>query len=513
MAIELIKESFKVEESIGKNDTQALVEAEVYLSASKPDIEKVLWVQGKVDILNTKLVKDKLIINGLTKFNLLYKDAEEAGGIHLLDANKEFKEEIEIEGVNEEMLSKVHSKIEYVEWELEERKVLLKALVNLEGEVEEIRTITAIKEISGDDTLQTLKEEIAYKEVFNREISYALVKETLKLGEDENEVDEVLGLNINAKEVESMVVDDRIITSAEVNFNLIYSGGNEVHSKKGTVPFNHFIDMPGAHKDLIGEVEFQIVEGSYEVMGNDLGERKIIDLEVKVKILGKAYEENSRELIIDAYSTKENILLEREELSIKENLKDISHIERLNLEIPETYAKDIIEVLGTANVLEKKYVDDNIVIDGYLTVEVLYIDRLTNELGSFKDDFPFRSDIDEKISYDTDFAVDVKLDSINGYVRKDTLDIEGNILVKAVLSKNRKVYGIKEVKETGELINKKNKPSITIYIVQKDDVLWDIAKRYNTTIDEIVTSNNLPSREVSPGDKIIIEKKVESISI
>lgn len=513
MAIELIKESFKVEEKVGKNDTQALVEAEVYLSSSKPDIGKVLWVQGKVDILNTKLIKDKLIINGLTKFNLLYKDTEETGGVHLLDANKEFKEEIEIQGVNEEMLSKVHSKIEYVEWQVEDRKLLLKALVNLVGEVEEIRTISAIKEISDDDTLQTLKEDIAYKEIFNREISYALVKETLKLGEEENQIDEILGLNITVKEVESMVVEDRIITSAEVNFNLIYSGGNAVHSKKGTIPFNHFIDMPGAHKDLSGEVEFQVVEGSYEVMGNDLGERKIIDLEVKVKVLGKAYEDKSRELIIDAYSTKENIHLEREELSIRENLKDISHIEKVSLEIPETYAKDIIEVLGTANVMEKKYVDDNIVIDGYLTVEVLYMDRLTNELGSFKDDFPFRSSIDEELSYDTNFDVEVKLDSISGFVRKDNIDIEGNILVKVVLSKNRKVYGIKEVKETGELINKKNKPSITIYIVQKDDVLWDIAKRYNTTMDEIVTSNNLPSRAVAPGDKIIIEKKVESISI
>jgi LysM repeat protein len=310
-----------------------------------------------------------------------------------------------------------------------------------------------------------------------------------------------------------MVVEDRIITSAEVNYNLIYSGGNAVHSKKGTIPFNHFIDMPGAHKELSGEVEFQVVEGSYEVMGNDLGERKIIDLEVKIKVLGKAYEDNQRELIIDAYSTKENIHLEREELSIKENLKDISHTQKLNIEVPEIYAKDIIEVLGTANIMENKYVDDNIVVDGYLTVEVLYIDRLTNELGSFKDDFPFRSEIDEKLSYDTNFDVEVKLDSISGFARKDNLDIEGSILVKLLLSKNRKVYAIKEVKETGELINKKSKPSITIYIVQKEDVLWDIAKRYNTTIDEIVTSNNLPSRVVAPGDKIIIEKKVESISI
>lgn len=513
MAIELIRESFKVEEKVGKNDIQTILEQEVYLSASKPDIEKVLWAQGKVDILNTKLIQDKLIINGLAKFNLLYKAQTETEEIHLLDLNKEFKEEIDIFGANEEMLSKVQSKIEYIEWEAEERKVVLKALVSLSGEVEEIRNISAIKGITNGDKFETLKEEIKYKEVFGREISYALVKDTLNLGEAESEIDEVLGLNLSVKEIETMAVEDRVITSAEVNYNLIYSGGNRIYSKKGNIPFNHFIEMVGADKDLIGEAEFEVVEGSYEVMGNDLGERKSVDLEIKVRVLGKAYEEKSRELIIDCYSTMENILLEREQLSIKESLKDISHIEKLNFEVPDIYTQDIIEILGTANLLEKKYVDDSIVVDGYLTVEVLYIDRLTNELGVYKDDFPFRSDIDEVISYDTDFDVEVKLDNIDGFPKKDSLEIEGNIRVIVNINKERTIYAIKEIKETGELINKKDAPSISIYIAQKDDSMWDIAKRYYTTIDEIITSNNLTQGEISPGDKIIIEKKLDSISI
>jgi LysM repeat protein len=205
--------------------------------------------------------------------------------------------------------------------------------------------------------------------------------------------------------------------------------------------------------------------------------------------------------------------LKREELLISENLKDITHMEKLNLEVPEIYAQDIIETMGTANLLEEKYIDDGIVVDGYLTVEALYIDRLTNELSVYKDDFPFRSEIDEMISYDTNYNVEVKLDSIEGVTRKDSLEIEGNILVKVNLSKERKIYCINEIQETGELINKKDKPSITIYIAQKDDSMWDIAKRYNTTIDEIITSNNLTSNEISTGDKIIIEKKVDSISI
>ncbi len=35
---------------------------------------------------------------------------------------------------------------------------------------------------------------------------------------------------------------------------------------------------------------------------------------------------------------------------------------------------------------------------------------------------------------------------------------------------------ISEIQETDELIDKKNRPSIIIYMIQKDDTLWDIAK-------------------------------------
>ena len=90
MAIELIKEAFKVEELKGSNEIQALVETEVYISPTKPNIEKILWVQGKVDILNTKLIKDKLIVNGVTRFNILYKSTEEENNIHTMETLKEF---------------------------------------------------------------------------------------------------------------------------------------------------------------------------------------------------------------------------------------------------------------------------------------------------------------------------------------------------------------------------------------------------------------------------------------
>ena len=513
MAIELIKEAFKVEELKGSNEIQALVETEIYLSTSKPNIEKILWVQGKVEILNTKIIKDKLIISGLTRFNLLYKSVDEENSIQTLDATKEFREELDILGVSDDMISKVKSKIEYIEWDLEPTKVLLKALVNIWGNVVEFRTIEAIKEIQGKETLQALKEKVHYKEVYSREISYASIKDVIRIKEGYPEIDEIVKFSVKTKEVESMVVEDRIITSGEAIVNLIYYGQNKIYSHKETFPFNHFIEMSGVDKDFQSELEYEVIEGSYEIVGNELGERKVVDIEINIRVTGKAFKEKSRELIIDAYSTRDEILLEREGINIKESLKDIKHTEEFKLDINYVDADEILEIDGYPSILDIKFLDDDIVIEGILSLDIQYIDKTSQELSNYKGDFPFKTTLYEEETGEVLLGINTSVDTIDFTLKNDGFSIETDILLDINLSKNRKIYSIKQIVETEKSIDKNNKPSIIIYIVQRGDKLWDIAKRYNTTIEEILTSNNNTTGELNLGDKIIIEKMVEGVLV
>ena len=44
------------------------------------------------------------------------------------------------------------------------------------------------------------------------------------------------------------------------------------------------------------------------------------------------------------------------------------------------------------------------------------------------------------------------------------------------------------------------------YIVQKDDKMWDIAKRYRTTVENIMEINALTSDSIKPDDRLIIAR-------
>ena len=511
MAIELIREAFKVEELKGNEEIQVLVETELYLTSGKPDIENLLWIKGKVDILNTRIIEDKLLVNGITKFNVVYQGGEEEDNIYTVDTTKDFKEEILIEGINEGMSAGVKSNIEFIESELGESKVNLRAVINLQAIVEEVKTVEIIKEINGKAELQTLTQRVGYKEVYGSESSYIEVMDTIKVDMDKPNIEKVLKFSVIPKEIESMVVEDRIILSGDATVNMIYYGEGQISSLKEIIPFNHFIEIPGAMREGKKHVELEVIEGLYEVMEDELGELKIVEIDIKILATGKAYEEKFKELIVDAYSTKENILLERESISLVENIEEFWNKELVTIEIENIDTKEIYDIEATANIMDKTFSDDEVIIEGIISLGVYYLDRISDEPQFYSGEFPYKSNIKVGLLEDNvRLELEHKLDYINYDLRKDGICVLCNVDHHLSINKERTVYGIKEIIETGEIINKKDKPSIIIYIVQKGDILWDIAKRYNTTMEEILLSNKiLNADDIKVGDKIIIEKRID----
>lgn len=51
-------------------------------------------------------------------------------------------------------------------------------------------------------------------------------------------------------------------------------------------------------------------------------------------------------------------------------------------------------------------------------------------------------------------------------------------------------------------------PGIVCYVVQPEDTLWDVAKRFYTSLDQIRELNQLEADELTPGEPILVVKNV-----
>ena len=93
----------------------------------------------------------------------------------------------------------------------------------------------------------------------------------------------------------------------------------------------------------------------------------------------------------------------------------------------------------------------------------------------------------------TDLMVEAVLDFIVDAYKKDELKVIDDIEVKDMDKDQMGSY-----------------PSITVYVVKKGDTLWDIAKRFNTTVQDIQEVNELDaSGNINPLQKLIILKKTK----
>ena len=90
------------------------------------------------------------------------------------------------------------------------------------------------------------------------------------------------------------------------------------------------------------------------------------------------------------------------------------------------------------------------------------------------------------------------------------------IEVKAVINLNAVVLArqeeeiIDEIREEDLDMEKlQSMPGIVCYLVQPGDTLWDIAKRFYTTVEEIQKINDLKGETINPMDSLLLVKKVE----
>ena len=185
------------------------------------------------------------------------------------------------------------------------------------------------------------------------------------------------------------------------------------------------------------------------------------------------------------------------------------------MEVKETQGKvlQICHSQGKIKVDRTRIVENGILVEGVVQIKVLYI--ISN------DDMPFYS-MEAMIPFSHVIEANGIDESCVYFLRTDleqlsTTMVDSNeIEVKIVLNLNvlvlcrEEISLIEEIEETPLDIKKiQNMPGITVYIVQQGDTLWDIAKKFYTTAEQIRQMNQLTQDELKPYQSLMLVKEVQ----
>ena len=94
----------------------------------------------------------------------------------------------------------------------------------------------------------------------------------------------------------------------------------------------------------------------------------------------------------------------------------------------------------------------------------------------------------------------------------DSIEYEAKVSIKIDVmafgtEKIERVINMEEIPLDGNGLQ--DYPGIVAYIPWEEEALWDIAKKFKTTVEQIKENNGLKSENVKQGEKLLIVKQVD----
>ncbi len=521
MPLELMKSPLKVCKIVGENVFSTVVEEDINVPDANPDLYKILAPSAVVVIKDCEVMTDKVMVNGQVLMNILYAADLEGKPMYSMDVSANFSQGIEIPGAKTKMRESVNAVVQLVDCRmLNSRKLNIRIIMDLNCRVEEISELELATDIRGLPDMQLLREPCKVKQIVGHNKDEYELSQELALPGDKPTIDKVLKADYKVVVKDEKLMDGKIEVSGVVGVSILYRALDELQSldiSEFEVPFTQYIEIPAAERDMECMTDSSLKECYLELGEDANGDKRVLNLFVVLKMNAKVYKDTEQDMIVDAYSPTNVVEIGKDMYKMHECVGK----NRSNAVVKETlgirHGDPEIEKVCCVNVLpvvnDVKLMDDRVAVEGMMECTAVYQSSYSAEpMYSITEQIPFRHYADIPgtklgMHHGVKCSADhVMFSQINSEVME--LRVVLSISVEIMKQTEKKLVNRLEEKD-GVTVDYNKLPAVTVYMLQKGDTLWSIAKRYNTTVDALARLNNIenPSK-VSPGMHVMVLKNI-----
>lgn len=519
--MEILKKDITIDKKVGLEINQVLVEGDIIVPDTKPDINMVLEANGKAYINNKDIANERISFKGNLDINILFIAKGENKPIHSMNATYPINDFINMDNITNDMTVFTICNVTNLDYKLiNDRKVSFRAILDVVTEVIGKDSFEIVENIDGLPSEQMKITKMNMNKIICSKFDKFNIKEEIELANGRPNISEILDISFNILNKDVRVLSDKITISGDMKASVLYKGEDDdsiITYFEQETHFNGSFGVENAEENMIGDVYLDIQEKNIKILENDDGEDRIISIDACVGCNIKVSYDEEIGVLEDAYALDSDIELEKNNqlypvlVCKNKNQTSLKDIIKLDENCPPIL--QILKITGKPILDNVQSLDDKVVAEGIVECKILYI---TNDdeypLYCFNAVMPYQQTIDAKGSTaHTNTNVNVILENINiNMVSDKDVEIRCSINFDTCITKQNDIAFI-----TNVIFNEQNREkleqiaSITMYIVQDGDTLWNLSKKFNTTIGDIVSLNEIDSQnEVNIGQKLIILKKI-----
>ena len=506
MVVDTIKENLCVNKLVATKKELIMVEGDMIVPDSKPDILNTICTSGVVCIYKKEVQDDKIRIDGNINTYIMYMADDTNDRVRGLSTSLDFSENVQVANSKEGMTCKLEANLKSIEAKvINGRKVGIKAVIEVEIKLYSNEDVQIINSLQDADNVKMLKEDLMVNSLVGTGDTKIYAKDTIKIDSADN-LAEIVKAQVCICDKDIKVSYNKILTKSEAEIKIMYlTEDNRINTITARVPVVGFIDIPNVTEDNICDVDYEIK--NMVLKPNSIEEHSIY-VEIEIGVMASVYEERQINLIQDLYSPSENMEFNKKKITVltnKRTTRETMQIrEKVQLEGMDN--RSIIDV-DVQPIIEKETKTKNrIVYEGELELRfILSNSDLQVDTRTAKIPFDYAiSDLEDGENVNSNMAIEV---ANQDFVVQDGGMVTANLdmLVNTDSYRNTNMSIIDEIQANGE--REAEDYSILMYIVKKDDTLWKIAKRFGSTIDDIVRTNGIEDENrIDVGQKLFIPR-------
>ncbi len=520
--MELLKKEIRINVRKGEKHVQVTVDKDMNVPDSRPDMEKLIQSKGEVRIEEIEVMHDRIRVKGGLHYKGLYYTAEAGPALSDLSGMMELEEYINADGIGSNDSVRIRAELDDLNvMMIHSRKLGIRALITFHADINETKRVEGAVRAEGEMIEQLFSEKNLTQLVVQKRDT-CRVKGEMTLAQSKPNIRNLIWNDISLRNPEVRMMEGKIQVRGEIHVFYLYSGEEDrvpIQHGEWEMPFVTEAECLECKEGMVGHVQAALGFHQLDVKPDEDGEARVLNLEAILNLDVKGYEDEKISLLEDLYSTEKEmkpgfIPFEYENLIVKNNAKTKVQ-RRILLKDMRGKILQLIHVAGNVKIDEMEWQEDGIHVEGIILVELLFItDDDYQPFYGMTQILPFSHVVEVRNVEEKDyFKLDAGLDQIQGMM-SDSDELE----IKAMVSLDVIAFSVKEGKVIEQVEEKpfeyekmKQIPGIAVYIAEKDEPIWNVAKAYSSTVNAIRQMNQLDSTTLKCGQKILITKKVREV--
>ena len=469
-----------------------------------PDIRRIVDCCGQVCLTGKQAQEGLAAVNGIIRAAVLYQP-EEGGGLKKLELSLPFSCRAECAAITTAGEIVASPRLRRTEARaLNPRKVLLRvdlAVDIMALQPRERPVCTGVLETESRGLCQLCQQQETYSLAAVRDRPFSF-SETVRLPGGEGV--ELLVCRGTAVCSESRLIGSKLIFKGSVNLQmLLQDGAGGVSAHQESLAFSQVMEAAGAGEDSACDMDVELTDLSWQTVGED---GRSVEISAELLAQAMVWDRRSVQLLRDLYSTSCQTNVQTEELALTQlmdrSVRTQSVRELLETAVPARSAADCWLSLGQ---VEQQREGDGINITAQFQLTALYLDD-EGQLQSVQRaaqavcrvECPQEAECLVRCRWNGEMFAAL---AAGGVEVRFALEFFCTVLTRqSVAVVARGELGEERAAGTGE------QPSVVLRLAAPGEHLWDIAKAYGTTREEIRLANGLEEDEAPEHTMLLIPR-------